>query len=230
MKDYIHKEFPKSCDSDDFFGQVKRTVNGKPVSQEQISMIIDSISNGLKLNKKDVLFDLGCGNGALSVLIFNKISKYHGIDFSEFLIEVAKKNFEKTNFYFQCAEANEYLENEVVNKEYTKGLCYGVFSYFDKKSAKKILKNIHNKYVNIEKFYIGNIPDKDRASNFFYDDIDYAKLLDDNQSSLGIWWSKEDFKSLANDTGWDVKFFNMPDQFYSAHYRFDVVLTKKTIQ
>ncbi|MCK0109018.1 class I SAM-dependent methyltransferase [Flavobacteriaceae bacterium S0825] len=227
MKDYIHKEFPKSCDPNDFFGQVKRTVNGKPVGKEQINIIIDSICKGLDLNKQDVLFDLGCGNGALSVLIFHKIKAYFGIDFSEYLIEIAKKNFEKGNYTFQCAEANEFLSKEALNKKYTKGLCYGVFSYFEKESAERILRNIHDKYENINKFYIGNIPDRERASNFFYKDIEYANLLDDNQSSLGIWWSQKDFENLANKTGWKVEFLNMQDDFYSAHYRFDVVLTKK---
>jgi cyclopropane fatty-acyl-phospholipid synthase-like methyltransferase len=229
MKDYIHKEFPKSCDPDDFFGQVKRTVNGKPVGKDQINMIIDSICKNLDFDNQDTLFDLGCGNGALSVLMFHKIKSYFGIDFSEYLIEVAKKNFEKASYAFHCAEANDFLKNETVNTNYTKGLCYGVFSYFEKESAKNILTNIRNKYKNISKFYIGNIPDRDRASNFFYDDIDYANLLDNNQSSLGVWWSQKDFKDLANQSGWETEFLFMPNNFYSAHYRFDVVLTKKDI-
>src|SRR5688572_907627 len=152
MKDYIHKEFPKSCDPDDFFGQVKRTVNGKPVGPEQINMIIDSIVNGLQLEKKDVMFDLGCGNGALSVLMFSNMSKYYGVDFSEYLIGIAKKNFEKPGFLFECAEANEYMEKAVPDPEFTKGLCYGVFSYFEKESAARILRNIHSKYTGISRF------------------------------------------------------------------------------
>ncbi len=228
MKDYIHKEFPKSCDPNDFFAQVKRTVNGKPLGKEQIGMIINSINKELDLNKHDNLFDLGCGNGALSVLMFKNINTYFGVDFSEYLIEVAKRNFEKADFTFLCAEANEFLMGETINEKYTKGLCYGVFSYFEKDSAESILRNIRNKYLNINKFYIGNIPDKDRAPDFFYKDIDYVNLLDDNQSALGIWWTKNDIGILADKTGWKAEFLNMPDDFFSAHYRFDVVLTKKS--
>jgi hypothetical protein len=51
IKNYIYKELPKLCEPDDFLGQVKRTVNGKPVSQEQIDIIIAAITNGLKLKK-----------------------------------------------------------------------------------------------------------------------------------------------------------------------------------
>jgi cyclopropane fatty-acyl-phospholipid synthase-like methyltransferase len=227
MKDYIHKEFPKSCDPNDFFGQVKRTVNGKPVGPEQINMIINAIVNGLELKKEDVLFDLGCGNGALSVLMFNSISKYVGIDFSEYLVEIAKKNFEKEGYRFYCAEAAEYLNRAVPDPEFTKGLCYGVFSYFEKEAARGMLGNLHSKFTGISHFYIGNIPDRDRADRFFYKDIDYSKMIDDPQSSIGIWWTQDEITRLAAETGWKVKFHQMPENYYSAHYRFDAILVRK---
>lgn len=225
MKDYIHKEFPKTCTPDDFFGQVKRTVNGKPVSQEQIDMIIQSISGGLELNDRDRVFDLGCGNGALSVLMFDQIGSYHGVDFSEFMIGVANKNFSREGFTFEVGEASAYLENVAVDGIYTKALCYGAFSYFEKHSAEKILCLMREKFPNITHFYIGNIPDKERAASFFYDDIDYSELINDTQSAIGIWWSKDDFKSLANKAGWKTEFVHMPESFYAAHYRYDVILS-----
>ena len=38
----FYKEHPKTCDPEDFWGQVKRTVNGKPIPQAQIDMIVES--------------------------------------------------------------------------------------------------------------------------------------------------------------------------------------------
>jgi SAM-dependent methyltransferase len=229
MKDYIYylyNEVPKSCDPDDFSGQVKRTVNKKPVSEKDINTIVASIVEGLKLEKKDVLFDLGCGNGALSALTFRYIQKYHGVDFAEYLIEIAKKNFEKPGFTFECAEVNQYLSEIDVTAEYTKSLCYGVFSYFEREKALQILKNLHKKFPKIERFYIGNIADKERAENFFYKDIDYTKLIDNPQTNIGVWWSKDEFNKMGEGTGWNVDFLNMPKGFYSAHYRFDAILTR----
>ena len=226
-KDYIHKEFPKTCDPKDFFGQIKRTVNGQPISRKEINMIIKAIKNGLQLNQNDILVDIGCGNGALSELLFSNIQSYVGIDFSEFLINVAKENFEKENYIFELGEANAYLENTQINNKVTKGLCYGVFSYFEEEKAMNILKLLKVKYPSLSHFYIGNLPDKDRASNFYYDHIDFTDLLEDNQSSIGIWRNKKELTDLFNTNGWDVAFFNMPKSFYSSHYRFDVVLTRK---
>lgn len=226
MKDYIHKEFPKSCDPNDFFAQVKRTVNGKPVPQEQINMIVDSIVSGLQLGSNDVMFDLGCGNGALSMLMFSSMKKYHGVDFSDFLVEVAKKNFEKPGFTFEVGEANAYMNDVEANQEYTKALCYGVFSYFEREVAENVLHKIFTKFPNISRFYIGNIPDKNRADKFFYKEIDYSQLIHDTQSAIGIWWTEDEFRSLASKTGWNIEFIYMPESFYSAHYRFDVVLSR----
>lgn len=64
------KEHPKTVAQDDFWAQVKRTVNGQPVSQEQIDMIVARVKSGLILQRGDKLLDLACGNGALSRYFF----------------------------------------------------------------------------------------------------------------------------------------------------------------
>ena len=66
----FYKEHPKTCEPDDFWGQVMRTVNGKPVGEEQIQMIIDSVISTLEITESDVLLDLCCGNGALTDRLF----------------------------------------------------------------------------------------------------------------------------------------------------------------
>ena len=97
--EYIHKEYPKTCVHDDYWRQVKRTVNGVAVSQVQIDMIIGTIREGLCLGKEDALLDIGCGIGALSHYFFQDCGQLLGIDFSEYHISVAKTNFEKPPFY-----------------------------------------------------------------------------------------------------------------------------------
>ena len=91
MKDFIHKEFPKTCERDDFFGQIKRTVHGKPVSEEQLTLIVGAIKSALNFTPKDVFLDIGCGNGALSHYLFDSCSSFLGVDFSDYLIEIAKE-------------------------------------------------------------------------------------------------------------------------------------------
>lgn len=223
--EYIHKEFPKTCDPKDFFGQVKRTVDGKPIGQDQINQIVTAIIKGLDLKDSDVILDIGCGNGALSKLLFDSIRSYLGIDFSEYLIKIAKENFEREGFVFKHEEALSFLNNCKIDKDVTKVLCYGVFTYFATESAEIILKLIYDKFPNVQSFYIGNLPDKELAHKFFYSHIEYEKLLDDNTSSIGIWRTVKEFEDLAYKTGWKARIVRMPEGFYSAHYRYDVQLT-----
>jgi cyclopropane fatty-acyl-phospholipid synthase-like methyltransferase len=225
--DYMHKEYPKTCRPDDFWGQVKRTVNGKSVSQDQINMIIDAIRNGLSLSHEDILLDIGCGNGALSRYFFNDCSEFLGIDFSDYLISVAKTNFENSPFFtFERSDAASYVDRESEPSRFTKALCYGSFSYLTFEDAEHVLRQLSDRFLNIKTLYIGNLPDKERAHLFYPEGTDFRNLLDDNTSPIGIWRSKEEISELAFTTEWDVRTNTMPSDFYSAHYRYDAILSR----
>ena len=227
--DNLHKEFPKTKAKKDFWGQVSRTVHGTPVTQEHIDMIISTINHALEFNPSDVLLDLGCGNGALSQYLFKNCSKFLGVDFSEYLIQIAKENFEShPNYAFKVMNAVEYIDKEENPEQFSKALCYGAFSYLSHHDSTKLLQTLNKRFTNIERFYIGNLPDKDKAHLFYPQDTDFTSLLSERESPIGIWRSQKEFCNLANETGWNVSFSTMPKSFYSAHYRFDALLTRDT--
>lgn len=227
-KHYLHKEFPKTKAADDFWGQVCRTVNGKPVSEKDIQSIVKAIENNLFFQPTDVLLDIGCGNGALSNYFFNKINGFLGVDFSEYLIQIAKDNFEKIPDYrFIYGDAAGFIySGEQQPERYTKMLCYGAFAYLPFEDAKLFLNGLNEKFINIEICFIGNLPDKDRANLFYPKNKDYYDILDNSDSPIGIWRTKQDMANLAADCGWKVDFHIMPNSFYAAHYRYDVTLTR----
>jgi len=228
MSKYIHKIHPTLCDPKDFWGQIKRTVNGKAVSEDQIQMIINAIKSNLLINKNDKLLDLGCGNGALANYMFNDINSYLGVDFSAPLLKVANDNFRKEpNFIFSESDICEFVTSDLGANKYTKVLIYGCFSYLTKENSHQLLLNLVSKYKNLERVFIGNLPDKNKAPLFFKDNPYDEKLLSDSESPIGIWRTKDEFIELCNQTGWEIKFHCMPDNFYSHHYRYDVTLTKK---
>ncbi|MDG2113706.1 MAG: hypothetical protein P8N02_13955, partial [Actinomycetota bacterium] len=75
---HAHKVYPQQFDRNDFWSQIKRTVNGEPVSEEDIGMIVDQVTGQLQLASADHLLDLGCGNAALAARMFDCIALYTG--------------------------------------------------------------------------------------------------------------------------------------------------------
>lgn len=225
---YLHKEYPKTCGETDFWGQVKRTVNGRPVSDDQIEMIVQAIRRHLLLRPEDTLLDLGCGNGALSDRLFSLCKGGLGVDFSEYLIGVARK-------YFERHPARQYLMEDVVDfacrnedtSSFTKASCYGVFAYLSADRAAQLVAAIHDRFSDVSKFFIGNLPDKDRLKEF-YRERDYTPGVEnDPNSAIGIWRTQAEFAQLASDAGWSVRFDRMPPDFYAAHYRYDAILSRR---
>jgi hypothetical protein len=96
--------------------------------------------------------------------------------------------------------------------------------YFNDKQATSLLKNLRNRFVNIKKVFIGNLPDSDLADEFYKSQELKEKYMDDPQSSIGVWRSKSQFRRLATECGWQATFSDMPENFYASHYRYDVIL------
>lgn len=224
---YFYKEYPKTCAPDDFWGQIKRTVNGKPVSQEQIDMIVEAILQGTALSGGDMLLDLCCGNGALSTLLFAKCQGGVGVDFSSYLIDVANANFASPSHkYLLVDDVVAYTAKEGAPERFTKALCYGSFQYLPEESAHSLLEDIYTRFKNVQRLFIGNLPDKALLKEFYYDKDYVEGIEDDHSSPIGIWRTRKEFTQLAKATGWKVEFSRMPESFYASTYRYDATLTR----
>lgn len=223
---FDYDEYARTRAPDDFWGQVKRTVHGVPVSDEQIKMIVDTIRSALDLKPNDTLLDIACGNGALSRLLFDSCSGYLGVDLSEHLISVAKANFEALpNYQFMQQGAAEYVRAEGRPERFSKVLCYGSFPYFPAADAAEVLRTLFEKFTNVQSVFIGNLPDKDRAAEFYKKPPDVEELAD-SCSQIGIWRTRSEFELLAGDAGWKVRFSTMPAEFYASYYRYDALLSR----
>ena len=224
---FDHDDYAKTRPPDDFWGQIRRTVHGEPVSDEQIKIIVKAIKSGLRLKNNDIILDLACGNGALSHLLFDSCAELLGVDLSEYLVSVAKENFEALpHFRFEAHGAKEYVLLEPRPEKFSKVLCYGRFSYFSTADAAEVLGVLFEKFSNVEAVYIGNLPDKDRAAKFYKTkELNTDEMLDCS-SQIGIWRTRSEFLQLASDARWDVKFLSMPAEFYASYYRYDVLLSR----
>lgn len=224
---FDYDEYARTCASDDFLGQIRRTVQGKPVSDDQVNMIIEAIKSKLELKHDDILLELACGNGYLSRSLFDSCEEYMGVDLSEYLISVARKNFEILPHYrFAMQGAADYVRHEPRPERFTKVLCYASFSYFSASDASEVLHALFEKFSNVQTVLIGNLPDKDRAKKFFKDRQTSANELSDSSTAIGTWRTQSEFEQLAGDAGWEVKFSSMPAEFFGSYYRYDALLSR----
>jgi cyclopropane fatty-acyl-phospholipid synthase-like methyltransferase len=224
---FDHDAHARSCDPEDFWGQIRRTVQGKPVADDQIVMIVEAIVAGLALAPSDRVLDLACGNGALSQRLFNRCTGWLGIDQSEYLISVARRQFERLPHYrFQTGDACQTLVELTPTSEFTKVLCYGSYSYFTETEAALFLQLLHDKFSHVQTVFLGNLPDRERAALFYKDRMPDAAELQDHQSPIGIWRTPAEMIALAVATGWSAQVVTMPADFYAACYRYDVILRR----
>lgn len=225
--EFNHDEFARTRPRNDFLGQIRRTVNGEPVSEEQMQLIVDAIISRLKLNKEDKVLDLACGNGVLSKRLFDQCAELNGVDLSSFLISVAQEYFQDLPYYkFIQSDIVDFLSNDSEPLKFNKALCYGSFSYLSQEAAKKTLILLRSRYPNISHVYIGNLPDYDKRHLFFTSSTPSEKDLHIHTTSIGIWRSEEDFCTLSSECGWKPTIYYMSNNFYSRKYRYDVLLEK----
>lgn len=223
---FSYDEYARSCDPNDFMGQIKRTYKGQPISDEQVSLILTAIKNGLALQSDDVLLDLACGNGSLSHQLFPYCQSYTGIDISGYLIGIAKNNFEKPpEFEFVHDSGLNFTKHAKHSEKYSKMLCYGSVQYFSDEELGEILQNLKTQFTKLNQVFIGNIPDRELANEFYKTHTPTAAELDDTQTAIGRWRTRGQVSAIAEQAGWQVKFTKMPDEFYASTYRFDATLT-----
>lgn len=222
----FYKEHPKRCAADDYWGQVRRTVNGRPVPAEQIDMIVQQVVAGLGLAADDVLLDLCCGNGALTTSFFARCAGGLGVDFSAPLVDVATANFvRRDSEAFRLEDVVPFTRSHPHPEPFTVALCYGAFSFLTTSEAEQVLTAVHGRFRGVRRLFLGNLPDRDHLHAFFGPRY-RPGVEDDPGSALGIWRTPRDVRALARRCGWRAEILRMPAAFYAAHYRYDAVLAR----
>lgn len=234
MSDQLKRSYPANYDSharsvppDAYWAQVRRTIDGAPVSEAQIMLIVNAITAGLSLRQSDFVLDLACGNGALSSYLFDQCAGLLGVDISPYLIEVACNVFSRPPDYRFCAgDMISYVKNESNATRFNKTLIYAGLQYFRKPDVIAVLKSLNERFTRLERVFIGNVPNRREAKRALQDRIATETELDDHEARIGVWYFPEEFQALAEEAGWSASVSYMPAEFYASGYRFDVTLAR----
>lgn len=221
-----YEQYPKTLPRDDFWGQIRRTIYGRRISEEELAVIVTAIKAGLKLSPDDELLDLMCGNGALTARLYDSCGGVLGVDLSSYLIDVAKEYFEQPpTRLFVVNDVLSYVRDAPEPSRFTKALCYGSLHHLSGEDVRTMLRDIRSRFRRVERLYLGNLPDKNRAHLFFGDRLEQEHPdLTDPKAQTGVWWTQGDLHDVAAECGWRASFVELPADVFNAHYRFDALL------
>lgn len=220
----FYKLHPRSCDPHDYWSQVRRTVGGKPVSEDQIRLITVDVRDRLELDGERRLLDLCCGNGALTVTFTDDCEDIYGVDFSEALIEVAKRDFAREGLRFELADVLEWVDTAPNPERFDRVLCYGSYSYLPEERGLRMLERIARRFSAVSRLYLGNLPDLAHAAAFFEDREHRSGDERRHDTQIGCWYDPLAFAERVRPLGWRAEISRMPEGFFGGAMRFDAVL------
>ena len=180
-------------------------------------LYLNNIFKHIDLSSIKSCLEFGCGSGLVLYLLPNSISK-SGIDYSNKLIEIAKKFNPEVDFKVQ----NIKFFN--TTKKFDLVFANSVFQYLDdEKSIKKVLKkmiSLSNKYI-----IIMDIIDKDLLADYLF--MRKKTINDDQNDYKHLALRKSFFNLIAKDNNLDIEFIkNQNNLNENSKYRYNVILSK----
>lgn len=206
--------------------QVGKTLNGKPLPDDQVELIAWSAAKALKLTGRDLLIDLCCGNGLITERVAPLVSRAWAVDFSKGLIEVAKRNSAAANI--------KYAHADVLNLDagyfagHRKVLMNESLQHFSESDLRLLLE----KMSIVEEgslIYFAGIPDREKLG-IYYDTPEkmafYESREQEGRPHMGRWWLQAEICAIASSLGFRPAVVPQQPSMVTSYYRFDVLLEK----
>jgi 2-polyprenyl-3-methyl-5-hydroxy-6-metoxy-1,4-benzoquinol methylase len=174
--------------------------------------------------------DLCCGNGLITVNLASRCRNAVGIDYSEPLLAIAKRDHQRDNITYILASILDLDHTGVsAGGRFSKIMMYEALQHFKKGDLRRILQIISTHATDDALILIGSIPDRIRKRNFY--NTPKRKLLAilrqlTGRDSIGSWWTGEEISRIAGQMGFHSQFLAQNHNLHTTHYRFDILLRK----
>lgn len=217
----------------EFLRQVGKTVNGVPITTAAFAILVQELRQLLSLQAEDAVLDLCCGNGIITRAMAGNCRCVTGIDYSEPLIAIAEKYNQPENARYivsSVLDLNPEMFRSHACKKFTKVYMYEALQHFEPEALAVLLNKLTGLLTGRSVVCLASVPDRDRLWAFYNTPErreEYHRRVAEGTEAIGTWWERGQLEKIARDSGFHAKFVSQNPMLHTAHYRFDVVLTKQ---
>ena len=218
------KKHGENAQGMDKHSQVLRTLNKKPISEEQWQFTLGEIDKHFEIRPGDKVLDLCCGNGLISKHLADKGAYVRAVDVSEGLLE--------------GLTAYDRIEPEIADirnldygpDSYDHVLIYAGIQYFTLAESFLLFEKLFHWLKPNGTVFIGDIPDLDKQFDF-YNNAErravYFQNLLSGTDVVGTWFIDEWLLNAAKHFEFsNAEILPQTEGLLNANYRFDLKLTK----
>ena len=201
----------------------------RSVQLSEFSYMFKDINHALKFENNDIVADVGCAGGGVSVLFSSLVKKVFAYDIANENIAYYKRTHAADNIEF----THGYIE-KANNTEINKMLLGAVLQHLSEDQLESFAESICSKvqFPNLERVFISHIPDLlkqhvwlDGYKNF----ISNKKELEEmrfNWKNYSTWYDFEDLKKYF-EKEFDVVISEVNKHVVQHKYCFDILLIRK---
>lgn len=211
---------------DDPFKQVGRTLDGEPMSRDMFEKQADQIIDRLELNVNDIVLDLCCGNGILSIEIAKSCKQVLAVDFSTELIE----NIPSPKNSNVIGIVSDVMEIDFKADTFSHIVMAAALQHFSFAQSIQLFKKMSQWIKPGGKLMITDITDHSSMWNFYNTqerEATYFQHTMEGISILGTWYDRIWLEKLAKHSGFrKAVSLDQNEDYWYAHYRFDLLCQK----
>jgi SAM-dependent methyltransferase len=212
--------------SDDLIRQAGRTIGGVPMPPRQIESTVNSVIQHLRLEPNDVLLDLCCGNGMVTVRLARCCNFVVGVDYSLELIRLAQERHLLGNMAYLHSAVEDLSADDFPIGKPTKVCMLTGLQYFTERKLERLLQSLNVITRNKLRFYFGDVPDAGKIGAFYNTPerwAEFEKRRALGTEAIGTWWERSHLISILEKAGYTAQIIEQGSDRCTGHYRFDVL-------
>ena len=211
---------------DNPFSQVGRTLNKRPMSEAMFRKAAAYVIEKLELETHHEVLDLCCGNGLFSAALAPRCRHVVGVDFSEKLIADMEVRAPKN----VTGMVRDALEVAFQPASFHRILFAAALQQFTQAQVIRLFKDLIRWLKPGGLLLVTDILDAQRIWHYYNsperEDVYFQRTMEE-APILGTWLDRVWLEKLARHVGFsDAQALDQPDDYWYAHYRFDLFCRK----